>query len=142
MTREEIERIVSVWQERLGLSHWDIKVNWKVSVERDGDAEIRCAEDYPQASIRFQHNQYDEPDPENNFPAQDSYEKWDAKKANIIIVHELLHCFEKGPRNVAEAMGNALPKQAYEVMWAWYTHEAEGWVDALALRFVELAGLA
>jgi len=50
-----------VWQGRLGLGHWDIKVRWEIPIGLDANAEIKISDDYEQASIRIQTSA--DPDP-------------------------------------------------------------------------------
>lgn len=136
MTKERIEEIVRVWQSRLQLGHWDIKIRWEMPVELTIDAEIKISDDYEQASIRIQQLT----DPSSDPPTY-SFVTWDDYAANRTIVHELLHIFEKQTRRSIESAEPVLPKTAYELMWAWYCHGSENWVDRLAIILVELGGV-
>lgn len=137
MTKPEVERVVAVWQERLGLGRWDIKVRWERPVERGCDAEIKISEDYEQASILVQQDT----DPLSDPPTR-SFETWTVDDVNLTIVHELLHVFEKATRRPAAAVSSALSSSAYEVFWSWYEHGAESWVNLLTFALVDLAGPA
>lgn len=139
MTKDEVERIVTEWQARLGLSHWDIRVVWDKEVEEGCEASIKVSDDYEQASIRIQQI----PDEKTGAP---HYEGWTDRYANETIVHELLHVFEIGTRLSVAALEpsvtGVVSKAIYELTYARYMHEAENWIDRLAKRFVDLAGLA
>ena len=137
MTKADIERIVSVWQERLGLSHWDIKVRWEMPVSKGDDAEIRVHQDYEQASMRIQQDT----DPASTPPTV-PFTTWTEKQANLVVVHELLHVFEKETRRPAESLEDVLSSSSYTMFWSWYEHGAENWVDRLAARIVEMGGVA
>jgi hypothetical protein len=135
VTADEVERIVAVWQARLGLSHWDIKVRWEKQVDDGHDATIVISEDYDQASVRIQQKD----DPESNTRP---FSAWSEREANVVIVHELLHVFEIETRRPALALANVLSKTSYEMFWSWYEHGAENWVDRLSIILVDVAGCA
>lgn len=138
MTRPEIEEIVRIWQERFKLDRWDIKVRWEMPVELGYDAEIKISDDYEQASIRIQ--QLEDTTGE---VITKPYTSWTREEANGIIVHELLHIFEKQTRRPLEKfIPDEDPTQAQELLWDWYVHAAENWVDRLASIIVDLAGIA
>jgi hypothetical protein len=126
MTREELQRILSVWQQRLHLDHWDLTIRWDREVSEDNEAEIRVHDWYDQASISF----------------HKEFEKWDERHANTTVVHELLHCFERDSKTAVEAMVNVTTSKVYELAWSRYVAGAEKWVDRLAAILVELAGPA
>lgn len=133
MTREQVEQIVEGWRQRLRLGHWAIKVRWETPVEKGYDAEIKISDDYEQATIRIQ--QQDDPDGD---PPSKSYVHWTEREANEVIVHELLHVFEKQTRRPLEQFMPDKPTPAHDLLWAWYTHGAENWVDRLAVAIVDL----
>ena len=135
--KEELERILSVWQKRLKLDHWDIKIRWDKSCPTGAEAECKISNDYEQASIRIQ--QVDDPTTD---PPTRPFTAWTDYDTNLNIVHELLHCFEKETRHAIEAAGPVTPNSAYEVLYAWYVHGAENWVDRLSIILVDLAGMA
>lgn len=134
MTKEGIEEIVAVWQGRLRLQNWHIKVRWEKEVEFGADAEIKISDDYEQASIRIQQGA-------DAATGTESFETWSDWYANKTIVHELLHIFEKQTGRAAETTQNTMSNQCYELFWAWYSHGAENWVDRLAVILVDLAGV-
>lgn len=133
LTREQLERVLSVWQERLRLGHWDIQIRWHLRPGQnpDGtgeadegiDAEIRIHDYHDQASIRL----------------AEGWEKWDLKMANHTIVHELLHIFEHQTKYPMEKWFQNT--RAEEYAWDLYVRGAENWVDRLALILVDLAGV-
>lgn len=136
MNQEAIEHIVQVWQQRLRLTHWDIQVRWGLPVDKSCDAEIKISDDYEQASIRIQ--TIDDPDTE---PPTEHFSKWTPEQANRIIVHELLHIYEKQTKRPLEQFMPEKPTPAHDLLWAWYEHGAENWVDRLAMIFVDLVGV-
>jgi hypothetical protein len=135
VTRAEIERITAVWQERLGLDRWDIRVRWELSPPKGCDAEVRIAKDYEQASIRIQQTDDPESDPQTK-----PFTTWSQEYANYTVVHELLHIFEYQTKRSVEALEGVISASAYDMFAAWYDHGAENWVDRLAQRLVELVG--
>jgi len=139
MTQEELERILNVWQCRLQLDHWDIKVKWEVPCSLASEAEIKISNDYEQASLRIQQQS----DPTTDPPTR-SFVDWTEYDTNINIVHELLHVFEKETHRPIEAAGTngVMSSSAYEILLAWYQHGAENWVDRLSIILVNLAGVA
>jgi hypothetical protein len=137
MIPEKVEEILTEWQQRLRLYNWDLKIRWEMPCELGCDAEIRISDDYEQASLRIQ--QVD--DPTTTPSPTRSYRTWSDHEANRVIVHELLHIFEKQTKRAVEAAGPIMPKNTYELLWAWYEHGSENWVDRIAIILVELGGV-
>lgn len=136
MTREQLEHILREWQRRLRLDHWDIQIRWHLPVDKENEAEIRISDDYEQASIRI--SQHDEPD--SDIPCE-GFTSWSARRANEILVHELLHIFEKQTKRPVQAYLPEKANLASELFWTWYEHGAENWVERLSLILVDLAGV-
>jgi len=126
MTRTELERILAVWQDRLRLGHWSIKIVWDREISDENEAEIRVHDWYEQASIGV----------------SKKFEQWDSRHANTTIVHELLHCFERDCKAAVEAMANVSGQAVYELLWSRYLAGAEAWIDRLAIVLVDLTGHA
>lgn len=126
MTRRRLETIAKVWQRRLKLEHWELVVDWSEPCE-DGYLAVASRSDmYDTALIRV----------------RDDFAKWSERKANEIVVHELLHLHE---RDLCEAISDAtstLNKQAGRIVRAVMQREREGLVDRLSMILVEIGGTA
>lgn len=137
MSTAEIERIVEVWQGRLGLAGWDVRVRWEMPCARGCDAEIKIANDYEQASIRIQQDEDPDSDPQTR-----PFTNWTTDYANYTVVHELLHIFEHQTKRAVGSLEGVIPSGVYDVFSAWYDHGAENWVDRLARVLVDVGGVA
>ena len=105
-----------------------MKIRWELPVETEDktEAEIRVHDDYDQASIRI----------------REGYEEWTPEHANVTIVHELLHTFERGSKQAVSCLDLVTKPDAFEMIWHRYLHESENWIDRLAIILVDLGGLA
>lgn len=139
MTKEQVESLLEDWKQRLGLGHWNIKVNWDMPVELGVDAEIKIHNDYEQASIRIQQRTAPADDEADRAPTR-PFTEWTDKEGSHVIVHELLHIFEKQTSRAVQAAESSMSKPAYELLWSWYSHGSENWVDRLAQVLVSLGG--
>jgi hypothetical protein len=124
VTAQELELLLRTWQQRLRLDRWDLRLVFDMPISEDADAEIRVHDQYDQASIRI----------------GPKYVSWSPANAEAVIVHELVHVFEKRVRSTATAAGDALPAAAREVHWQWYEIVSEQMVENLTLVLLSLVG--
>jgi hypothetical protein len=133
MTREGVDHIVSVWIPRLGLSHWRIEVVWDGRYKDDPSfssfehAFTWRARDYDEARLYFN---------------QDEMERWDLRRTEEIVVHELLHLVTREVEFVLDQIDGQLRSDAQEIVEISHRHAVEGAVERLACRIVEIAGTA
>jgi hypothetical protein len=120
--RDDIEYILSVWQGRLNLTHWVVKVDWDEPLE-DVEANIMWGS-YDQATVRF----------------NTAHDKWSRRYTNETVVHELLHLVLRDLQNGVESAEAALSASAYRLFENRFQHELEGVVERLALLLVGLGG--
>ena len=125
LTEERITELVATWQQRLRLGHYDLRVCFNLPTEKDSDAEIRIHDYYDQGTVRINGKEF---------------QHWTDAYANSVIVHELVHIFEKKVRLTADAACEALSSQATEVFWAWYLVASEQMVENLARAFLVAYG--
>lgn len=119
-----MERCVRVWQGRLGLSAWDVRVDWDEPAGPDANAETRYLNDYDRATVRFA------PDVSG----------WSPEFLNRIVVHELLHLHLRDVDRVVADVDGFLHRDVFSQVEKRYEHESEGLVDRLAYRLVEIGG--
>ena len=131
MTEVEMERILATWIGRLRLRDWDIKINYVLrpgekpdgtGIDTDNDAEIRVHDYHEQATIRL----------------DATWGEWDSDKANRVIVHELLHVYERETWRPVDQAQNAMSKPAFEMLWGWYVAGRERWIEKLANAIVDM----
>lgn len=126
MNRNQLTEIVLGWQKRLGLQQWEIEINWdEFEEEEDNYASTWRTRDYKEAKIKWNKN----------------WETWSLKRANEIVVHELLHLFTHDLEFILDAIDEQLHRDVDAVICKMYTHSMEGVVDSLAKRIVEIGGL-
>jgi hypothetical protein len=122
MTEKRLRRLFADWQGRLGLSAWDITLNFREPCPDTADATTWRSDDYDRATIRFDKD----------------WRKWNEVFAGRIAVHELLHLATRNLDRVVADLEGELHKDAYTQVDRRYSHEIEGLVDRLAVRLVEL----
>jgi hypothetical protein len=119
VSKAQIERVVRLWQERLGLERW--KLELRVSAEpMDGFGEFDVSSQYEVATITVASGLSPE-------------------QVEQTVVHELLHLMCRDLDAVVEDARGQLHPQASVQVEKRYEHEIEGFVERLALRLVELA---
>lgn len=125
--RDELARVLAVWQQRLRLDHWRIEISWTETIADDeANAEIRMEEDYDSAKIVL----------------AGGFAAWSAEWANKVVVHELLHLvFRDLEEHVKAAKTFSVSPTAFDLFIDRYNHECEGVVDRLAHQLVDLAGV-
>lgn len=130
MTERQLERIVRVWQKRLGLQAWDVKLSFVptsyCSCSDDADATTWRQNDYDRAVI---------------FPNA-KWASWDDDYLNRLIVHELMHLVTRDLDRVIASVEEQIHADAWRMIDKRYDHEIEGVVDRIANRFVDIAGCA
>lgn len=127
LTRKDIETIVSTWQERLNMKHWTITVVWDEKTDADtseAHATAWRSKSYDEATFHF--------NPE--------FDSWDRQKANVVSVHELLHCLGRDVESFWDAIEGQLHKDVDSVAMKIFEHNLEGFIDRLAYRLVEIGG--
>lgn len=124
MTAKRLEHIVRVWQRRLGLESWDVKVNLHEPCHEDADATTWRSNQYERAEIRFDRD----------------WGKWDLAFANRIVVHELVHLLARDVDEVMKPPLEHLDSRLAKTLEKIQDREMEGLVDRLAYRFVEVGG--
>lgn len=126
MTKAQFERVIRTWQDRLGIAHWDITVNWGAPADSSDFAEITAETSYDKAVMRVNPN----------------FGEWTDVFLNQVVVHELLHCVCRDMDIAVLDARSGLHPTAASQAEARYRHESEGVVDRLAIRLVEIGGVA
>lgn len=120
MTKSALERLVRLWQGRLGLERWKIDV--KVSSEPIGGfADVQASSQYEFATVTFAAGIADE-------------------VVEQTVVHELLHLLLRDTDALVEDARSQLHPQASVQVEKRYEYVQEGFVDRLAARIVEIGG--
>lgn len=126
MTRARLERVVRVWQQRLGLERWDIAIEWDEPCGEDANAATWRSSSYDRAEIRW----------------DKEWRKWSARKANEYAVHELLHLHLRDVDEVVGSLEGQLHRDSYALVDGRYLHEVEGLIERLTYRLIEIGGEA
>lgn len=113
-----------MWQTRLGLSAWDVEVDWDKSATEGSDASTWRSDDYDRATVAF----------------ADGWESWSREFLNRIVAHELLHLLVRDVDLVVDALDGLLHRDVFSQVENRYAHESEGLVDRLSYRLVEIGG--
>src|SRR5690242_15181803 len=115
MTRENIEAIVTEWVPRLGLSHWELKVDWSRPAGDDNDAEFERAEWYDVASLFF----------------SPKYVYWARNYAERVVLHELMHLVTRDLDGTVDRARSLLPSAARRLAEKEYERAIEGVVERM-----------
>lgn len=125
LSRSEIERILSVWQQRTQLGHWVITLDWDRPLDPAEDrAMITRDNPYDYATLQLASN----------------WATWKRREANLIVVHELIHCVTRDLEEAGESVEPLLGELVKPLWSARWTHELEAAVDKLATLLVNAAG--
>lgn len=124
MTEDGLEQLLREWQVRLRLERWDLRLRFDLPVADDNEAEIRVHDYYEQASVRI----------------SPSFVSWSPEWAEAVVVHELVHVFEKSVKRATDAVCEALPAAAREVFWQWYLFASEQMVENVSNALLNTAG--
>ena len=122
--RDELERIVAVWQQRLRLGHWQIRIDW--DTPSDHHADIKPWSVYDYATLRF----------------NSAAPTWSPLIANRNIVHELLHLALRDVDYAVETAELVMAANTYKLFEAAVDNASEAAIDRLATVLVHLAGPA
>lgn len=126
LKKSDIEKMVRVWQARMRLTHWTIKIDWDTLLDegfRSGECEV--SKRYDVATIRFG----------AGFPT------WDRVFANQTVVHELLHVAGRDLDESVNAIDSQLSKRLFELFYERFEHENEGVIERTACVLVDLGGI-
>jgi hypothetical protein len=123
MTRDFIEECVERWLPRLRLTHWAVKVDWNQLPPEGDEAECLPLDSYDVATLRFGRD----------------FSKWDARYAEGVVVHELLHLVTRDLQIATDNVQKLLPKAARPLAESVLNHEIEGVVDRIAAVLVAVA---
>lgn len=124
LARDDIERIVRVWQQRLRLDLWEIRIDWTRETEHVAEVKPWSMYDYATLAI------------------SPRFTEWSLLLANRNIVHELLHLAMRDVDAAVETAEKVMPASAFKVFEANVENADEAMVDRLATVLVELGGCA
>lgn len=125
MNRATIQRLLREWQKRLWLEHWDVVVLWDETV--------------PSSNAEISPNPYRQ---NANLQLNPAWKTWTIERANYLIVHELLHCSDRGIDNVLEVqLEGQLHRDLQTVIEEAYTLEMERFIDDQARILVKGYGI-
>lgn len=123
MTGEKLLELAGHWQDFLGLSHWNIWVDFNEPCPEGIDAHIWRTHWYDTATLHLATDWGD----------------WDDQKTNELIAHELLHLHCRDLDRAWDSVEEHVSSKVWKALDSRYQHEVEGLVDRLARKFVELA---
>lgn len=123
MTQAKILKLVASWQEFLGLSQWDIAVDFDTPTGEEANAHI------------FRFNQYDKA----ILYLNQDWKSWNLRHTNELIAHEMLHLLARDLEQAWQSVDNHVTDEVFMALDDRFVHELEGLVDRLALKLVELA---
>jgi len=105
MKDEQITKLVSKWQTRLKLDHWDVKLKIVNSSELDdgAGAEVTCNYEYLFATIRLARNSA-EGNPVHKI------------ELTLSIIHELIHLHLSGLGIIAGTPEHTVEEQAAQIL--------------------------
>lgn len=126
MTRAQAERIIRVWQERLGLERWSVEVKWDEPAPEGDNARTWRSDWYENARMYF---------------AED-WPSWTRERFEQTTIHELLHLLHRGIDEAWHDLDGQLHRDAWSVADKRYMQEMEGFIDRLASRMLEVGGPA
>lgn len=124
MSRRELARILRVWQNRLNLDHWTVKLTF--DAQGDDLGECVCSDAYDEATVKL----------------NAGYTRWARDEANRTIVHELLHVLTRDRTAAVESARPLMAAAGYRAFIDRHTFEDEGCVERLAAILVDLGGPA
>lgn len=125
MNQQWVVECVERWQKRLLLDHYDIRVRFNIDVDKEADAEIKIHDFYDQATVRIN---------------GDKFEHWTEAWAEAVVVHELVHVFEKRVRRIVDKTADGMNGLTTEIFWGWYETASEQMVENLAKAFLTAYG--
>lgn len=126
ITREQVEDKLTLWQQRLDLLHWDIRLAFDVRPEEeDALVEIVCSEFYDRATIRFSATwsawKVDQPIGEVGHNLDE------------LLLHELVHVYMRDIDHQAmDDLDGILGREAHAVWTDAYHRKREALADRVA----------
>lgn len=128
LTGEQLVELVELYQRRLGLGDWRIRVELDEPAEDGASADVERLPDYPLAVIRF--------NPAWRETPADSWGDWRIPVEEV-VAHELAHLLLVPIDRVALHTFEQLGGQAAAIAGAAYKSALEQSVDAIARVLVE-----
>lgn len=125
LTEEEIETLVSIWKERLGLSEWRIKTTFDEGADDDCFAETQPSKHYDVAEIAFH---------KAKLASLSS-----KREIEETVVHELIHCAHRDVEAIVDLFDGQLHRDVETVLTESFRHDVEAFIDRMARYFVGLA---
>lgn len=122
-TRKWAEKTLRRWQHALGLSHWEIDLDWDTIAPEDCFARTWRANDYDLACVWF----------------PKAWRERSREEVEQTIVHELVHLVLRDAAQAHRLVCDQLPKRAQELAGRYWTNREEQAVDRLAHAFVRVA---
>lgn len=135
---KEINRLVTVWQPRLGLSGWDILTMVGDMDDETARMEIDMSNQYENAVIHVaEWLLRDEPPAKTMF----AHMPMDSETLQQTVVHELLHCvFRDIKQLVQEVIDGQLQRDADIIFCRVFDRVEEATIDRLATALVKAWG--
>jgi hypothetical protein len=128
MSRTQFERILRLWQKRLGLETWHLEVDWEKPASEDADASTWRSNNYDRAILYLD-------------PAWVSWERdRGIEFVHRIVVHELLHLVFRDVDELVDSLDGQMHRDVCAMVDKRYHHEIEGLCDRLAYRLVGMVG--
>lgn len=129
LTREQVEDKLAIWQQRLDLLHWDIRLDFDEEPEEDNAlAEIACHQQYDRAVILFAQG-WREWDPKSIGNARHSLD--------YLLAHELVHAKMRDlDQSVLNDLDGMIHPDAYRVFTEVFHRNRERVVDGMAVALV------
>ncbi len=120
MTRGQIEKLLRRWQIKLGLSGWNIKIDFNKPASGDDDITVWRSTSYDEADICL----------------EPGWDKWEKDQGigftELNIVHELVHIVLRDLEIAHMDLIDELSSQAQHLANDRFKHELEGVVDRIA----------
>ena len=137
MTEDDISRLVEVWQHRLGLSMWDIKVTFVEQTENN--AVCHRSTMFERATIEIgAHLLTDDGQlsDEETLPIPTGEDR--PLFVGKCVVHEMLHCVFRDLRDGAvDSLDDLLLRDVFRLYESRYVRAEEQTIDRLAVVLVE-----
>jgi hypothetical protein len=124
VTRDYLDRAVSVWQERLQLAHWKITFDPSATLIESDLGNIDRHDPYDYATLKL----------------NTGYAAWTRRDLNLVIVHELMHLHSCRVEYAVESVTKQLTAGARAVWSDWIDQEIEALVDKTATLLVNAYG--
>jgi len=124
VTQAKVRKLVKNWQAFLGLTHWDVSVDFETPAGDDTVARVWRSNYYDKAIIYL----------------DVEWKSWTQIEANHVVAHELVHLLTRDLEEaIASVRGHVTEDGAWLAIEDRLSHELEGVVDRLADKLVTLA---